>query len=86
MYKLDIQMFNRIRGFKAALFDVAQYCIILISIDFLDSFDFKVKVWCNLQMHLRIIALKEGNSCYYSVQTFLPFRLLSKSLKINLYT
>ena len=29
--------------------------------------------------------LKAGNSCYYSVQTLLPSRLLSKNLKIKIY-
>ena len=29
--------------------------------------------------------LKEGNSCYYSVQTFLTSILLSKNLKIKIY-
>ena len=29
--------------------------------------------------------LKAGNSCYYSVQTLLPSRLLSKNLKITIY-
>ena len=28
--------------------------------------------------------LKTGNSCYYSVQTLLPSRLLSKNLKIKI--
>ena len=29
--------------------------------------------------------LKAGNSCYYSVQTLLSCRLLSKNLKIKIY-
>ena len=29
--------------------------------------------------------LKAGNSCYYSVQTLLSSRLLSKNLKIKIY-
>ena len=29
--------------------------------------------------------LKAGNSCYYSLQTLLSSRLLSKSLKIKIY-
>ena len=29
--------------------------------------------------------LKAGNSCYYSVQTLLPSRLLSKNFKIKIY-
>ena len=29
--------------------------------------------------------LKAGNSCYFSVQTLLSFRLLSKNLKIKIY-
>ena len=29
--------------------------------------------------------LKAGNSCYYSVQTLLSYRLLSKNLKIKIY-
>ena len=29
--------------------------------------------------------LKAGNLCYYSVQTLLPSRLLSKNLKIKIY-
>ena len=29
--------------------------------------------------------LKAGNSCYYSVQTFLSSRLLSKNLKMEIY-
>ena len=29
--------------------------------------------------------LKAGNSCYYSLQTPLPSRLLSKNLKIKIY-
>ena len=29
--------------------------------------------------------LKVGNSCYYSVQTLLSSRLLSKNLKIKIY-
>ena len=29
--------------------------------------------------------LKAGDSCYYSVQTLLSFRLLSKNLKIKIY-
>ena len=29
--------------------------------------------------------LKAGNSCYYSIQTLLSSRLLSKNLKIKLY-
>ena len=30
--------------------------------------------------------LKSGNACYYSVQNLLSSRLLSKNLKIKLYT
>ena len=29
--------------------------------------------------------VKAGNSCYYSVQTLLSYRLLSKNLKIKIY-
>jgi len=29
--------------------------------------------------------LKAGNSCYYSVQTLLSSRLLSKNLKLKIY-
>ena len=29
--------------------------------------------------------LKSGNACYYSVQNLLPFSLLSKNVKINIY-
>ena len=32
-----------------------------------------------------ILIIKAGNSCYYSVQTFLSSRLLSKNLKIKIY-
>ena len=32
-----------------------------------------------------IYRLKAGNSCYYSVQTILSSRLLSKNLKIKIY-
>jgi len=29
--------------------------------------------------------LRSGNACYYSVQNVLPYRLLSKNLKIKIY-
>ena len=32
-----------------------------------------------------ICRLKAGNSCYYSVQTLLPSRLLSKNLIVKIY-
>ena len=51
---------------------------------------FVAKIFKSTQFYLIIylpgtINSKAGNSCYYSVQTFLSSRLLSKNLKIKIY-
>ena len=59
-------------NFNIAFF--IKYLVLLLTLLLLNSIQDEIKC-----------ILKAGNSCYYSVQTLLSSRLLSKNLKIKIY-